>query len=799
MRTFSKILSLVLVLAMMVGLCAFGATAEFKDQDQIEYPEACAVLNGIEVLLGDADTGNFRPKDGLKRAEACVILAKLLGNPEGSSVASGFEDCAGHWGEKYIAYCANAGIVSGYGDGNFGPNDKLTGSAFTLMCLRALGYDPAKENIGGPEWEIQTAKLVKQLGLAAGIAGFDAPAELTREQAAQIALNTLLATEVFYGAGSGTGDDVDWGRTRFANNAAVENIKDDDYLQLAEEYFPTLVKDTHPTADAFGRDTAYTWKLGTTPIYAAAAEATKTYTTAVSGGTIYTDLGKPAAISAFEYLVDGAAGTGFTEANIVSGNKTMVGGAGATTEVYYDAAAKSVKIVVVNTYVLTVKTFTAAVLDADGDVATKAYIGFADTDPAGPLTVADLAENKFSFDGDAFSKGDALNGTVVLVTASTDGSKYTVQSAVAAESKELTATSRTDTSFVADGTTYKYSAKAANKVESGDVTGKLEKTVYLDAQGNVIYLTGIPAPVQYAVPLAYAADSSLDGTTYNVRLLMPDATTQDVVATKAVGDGYNLYDIVTYTVNPAGKYVLTTAGAADTATTADIKTGTVSFTAGSASSKANAKTIFLVVTESVPGVAKYDAYTGISAVPTITAQSGSALVEVGGYATIVFINKATIPAAASTDVIFVTETGASAATDATKKDYYTYNAVVNGEITKIETAGAAAIAPIAGAGQLIIGQTTKDGNGLIVTAAEWTAPTGITYVKKVTGVTAAAAGVITFDTELTYNDDTAFYTIAPVTGAITKVDVAEIATSATATVTYYAKGGVLVAAFIQLP
>ena len=228
MRTFSKILSLVLVLAMMVGLCAFGATAEFKDQDQIEYPEACAVLNGIGVLLGDADTGNFRPKDGLKRAEACVIIAKLLGNPEGSAVASGFADCVGHWGEKYIAYCANAGIVSGYGDGNFGPNDKLTGSAFTLMCLRALGYDPAKENIGGPEWEIQTAKLVKQLSLAAGIVGFDAPAELTREQAAQIALNTLLATEVFYGAGSGTGDDVDWGRTAFKNNAAFESIKNDD-------------------------------------------------------------------------------------------------------------------------------------------------------------------------------------------------------------------------------------------------------------------------------------------------------------------------------------------------------------------------------------------------------------------------------------------------------------------------------------------------------------------------------------------------------------------------------------------
>jgi hypothetical protein len=190
MRTFSKILSLVLCLVLVVGMLAIGANAaDYADAADIEYTEAVDVLSSLEVLMGD-DSG-FRPKDGLKRAEACVIISKLLGAPNGSTTASGFADCADHWGEKYIAFCANKGIVSGYGDGNFGPEDKLTGSAYTLMCLRALGYDPAYENIGGPDWEVQTAKLVKQVGIASGITGFDAPAEITREQAAQIGFNTL--------------------------------------------------------------------------------------------------------------------------------------------------------------------------------------------------------------------------------------------------------------------------------------------------------------------------------------------------------------------------------------------------------------------------------------------------------------------------------------------------------------------------------------------------------------------------------------------------------------------------------
>ena len=124
MKKFSKVLCLVLVLAMMAGLCCFGTSAAYADADKITYTEAVDVLSALKVLQGDEN--GFRPQDGLTRAEACKIIAYLTG-AEDVTTACSFTDCKGHWAESFIAYCAGKGIVNGYGNGKFGPNDALTG------------------------------------------------------------------------------------------------------------------------------------------------------------------------------------------------------------------------------------------------------------------------------------------------------------------------------------------------------------------------------------------------------------------------------------------------------------------------------------------------------------------------------------------------------------------------------------------------------------------------------------------------------------------------------------------------
>ncbi len=195
MRTLKKTLCLVLCLAMMAGLCVF-ASADFKDQDKIENEEAVAVLTGIGVINGD-DKGNFNPEGTLTRAEATVIITKLLDAADIKVTTEAFEDVtADFWGMPYIAYCVGEGIVAGYGDGTFGPNDKLTGYQWATLLLRALGY-----KIEGESWQIDVAKLVKSLELADGIT-FVGTEPITRQDACQMAFNALTVDKVHYEGGT---------------------------------------------------------------------------------------------------------------------------------------------------------------------------------------------------------------------------------------------------------------------------------------------------------------------------------------------------------------------------------------------------------------------------------------------------------------------------------------------------------------------------------------------------------------------------------------------------------------------
>ena len=134
--------------------------------------------------------------------------------------------------------------------------------------------------------------------------------------------------------------------------------------------------------------------------------------------------------------------------------------------------------------------------------------------------------------------------------------------------------------------------------------------------------------------------------------------------------------------------------------TPDTETGVTLTTKGSSAIEigsvrtANGKTIFLVATKSGNSDTVYTSYTGIANVPTITAGSTAAKVNAyvksGSAATVVYIDAtaATTSVESSTkDVVFVKGSSTTGASYDTKKGtFYTYDAIVNGEITTIDSA-----------------------------------------------------------------------------------------------------------------
>ena len=201
-----KFLSLVLALIMTMSLVTISAGAteyrDLTDKDEIQYEEAVAVLNRIGVITGYED-GSFRPETELTRGAAAKIIVSLMIGPDAASAlpnnASPYPDVpAGHTFAGVIGYCKTAGYISGYGDGTFKPANPLTGYAFAKMLLGAIGYKSNIEGFVDTGWTMNVARIGNVAGLFDRL-NFDGAKAVTRDEACQLALNTLKATMVDYG------------------------------------------------------------------------------------------------------------------------------------------------------------------------------------------------------------------------------------------------------------------------------------------------------------------------------------------------------------------------------------------------------------------------------------------------------------------------------------------------------------------------------------------------------------------------------------------------------------------------
>ncbi|MEA1976229.1 MAG: S-layer homology domain-containing protein [Bacillota bacterium] len=107
-------------------------------------------LYKLKLLAGDG-TG-FNLEGQLKRSDAAAFIVKYMGENENVREYSflydntNFSDVdKNEWYAKYIGYLVKQGVIEGYGDGTFKPNELVSEKAFLKMALVGLGYEYNKD------------------------------------------------------------------------------------------------------------------------------------------------------------------------------------------------------------------------------------------------------------------------------------------------------------------------------------------------------------------------------------------------------------------------------------------------------------------------------------------------------------------------------------------------------------------------------------------------------------------------------------------------------------------------------
>lgn len=180
----------VVSLALSTALSLSLLTAPALAATTGDVDEAVAVLSGLGVVSGYSD-GLYHPEDGLTRAQFCklAVLAEDHGDQAaGSAYRSLFSDVAtSSWAAPYINLAYEEGRVAGKGDGTFGPDEAVTLSQAVTVCLRLLGYSDSDI---GPFWPEDYLSKAAKLGLLEGVSAGGGDA-LTRGQAALLLYNLL--------------------------------------------------------------------------------------------------------------------------------------------------------------------------------------------------------------------------------------------------------------------------------------------------------------------------------------------------------------------------------------------------------------------------------------------------------------------------------------------------------------------------------------------------------------------------------------------------------------------------------
>lgn len=120
-----------------------------------------------------------------------LVLTLILIAAVCPAVAAGYPDMSGHWSRDYVNMLTGKGIINGYPDNTFRPEDSINADAFIKMAVILKGHNLAN---GSQYWASTFIAKAKEIGLVADgeFDSYERP--VTRAEMARIVVRSLNET-----------------------------------------------------------------------------------------------------------------------------------------------------------------------------------------------------------------------------------------------------------------------------------------------------------------------------------------------------------------------------------------------------------------------------------------------------------------------------------------------------------------------------------------------------------------------------------------------------------------------------
>jgi hypothetical protein len=155
----------------------------------------------LKVIDGYED-GSFHPDDKITRAEFATMIGRVFNIGSSANHSLALNDIDSHWAKEVIENLARAGVIAGYEDGTFRPDQTISREEMVVILSRVvnlskLDKDASKVNLtdlaDASSYAVNQIKEAAEAGIINGKEEgiFDPHGNSTRSEALTVILNAL--------------------------------------------------------------------------------------------------------------------------------------------------------------------------------------------------------------------------------------------------------------------------------------------------------------------------------------------------------------------------------------------------------------------------------------------------------------------------------------------------------------------------------------------------------------------------------------------------------------------------------